>query len=101
MPEPSTTESASTTYNISTVDLNDDRYVVKQPRIRNKYVVRDSAGDIVLRGKQKLFKMKEEFPFVTGDGDDAFTVKAGGILDVAGSYAMMDAGTGDEVIVLD
>jgi uncharacterized protein YxjI len=45
--------------------------------------------------------LKEEFPFVTGDGEDAFSVKAGKILDVAGNYAITDAGTGEEVVVLD
>mgnify|MGYP000574977612 CR=1 FL=1 len=101
MTESSAAESPSTDYGISTVDLDDDHYEVKQSVIRNKYVVRDSAGDVVLRGKQKLFKMKEEFPFVTGDGEDAFTVKAGGIIDIAGNYAITDAGTGEEVVVLD
>jgi uncharacterized protein YxjI len=101
MTEPSASETASSTYDISTVELDDDRYEVKQSAIRNKYVVRDSAGDVVLRGKQKLFKMKEEFPFVTGDDEDAFTVKAGGIMDVAGNYAITDAGTGEKVVVLD
>jgi len=99
MSEPSAFESSA--YDISTVDLDDDRYEVKQSAIRNKYVVRDSAGNVVLRGKQKLFKMKEEFPFVTGDGEDAFSVKAGGIMDIAGNYAITDAGTGEEVVVLD
>ncbi|MFC7185874.1 LURP-one-related/scramblase family protein [Halorubrum yunnanense] len=93
--------SDSDAYDISTVDLDDDRYEVKQSAIRNKYAVRDAAGEVVLRGKQKLFKLKEEFPFVTGDGDDAFSVKAGGIMDVAGNYAITDAGTGEEVVVLD
>ena len=101
MPEPSTPEAASTAYDLSVVDLDDDRYEVKQPAIRNKYVVRDSNGEVVLRGKQKLFKMKEEFPFVTGDDEDAFTVTAGGILDVAGNYTITDAGTGEDVVVLD
>ncbi|ELZ39870.1 hypothetical protein [Halorubrum tebenquichense] len=101
MPLPSATESESSAYDISTVDLSDDRYEVKQSMVRNKYAVRDSAGDVVLRGKQKLFKLKEEFPFVTGDGEDAFSVKAGGIMDVAGNYAIIDAGTGEEVVVLD
>ncbi|MFD1684873.1 LURP-one-related/scramblase family protein [Halobellus litoreus] len=99
MSEPSAFESRA--YDISTVDLDDDRYEVKQSAIRNKYVVRDSAGNVVLRGKQKLFKMKEEFPFVTGDGEDAFSVKAGGIMDIAGNYAITDAGTGEEIVVLD
>ena len=88
-------------YDISTVDLNDDHYEVKQSMIRNKYVVRDSAGDVVLRGKQKMFKMKEEFPFVTGDDEDAFSVKAGSIMDIAGNYTITDSGTGEEVVVLD
>jgi uncharacterized protein YxjI len=101
MSEPSTSESAAASYDISTVELDDDRYEVKQSAIRNKYVVRDSAGDVVLRGKQKMFKMKEEFPFVTGDDEDAFTVKAGGIMDIAGNYTITDAGTGEEVVVLD
>ena len=101
MTESSVFPSDSDAYDISTVDLADDRYEVKQSAIRNKYAVRDSAGDVVLRGKQKMFKLKEEFPFVTGDGEDAFTVKAGGIMDVAGSYAIRDAGTGEEVGVLD
>jgi uncharacterized protein YxjI len=101
MTGPSTSESVSAGYDISTVDLDDDRYEVTQSAIRNKYVVRDSTGDVVLRGKQKLFKLKEEFPFVTGDGEDAFTVTAGGIMDVAGNYAITDAGTGEEVVVLD
>ncbi|ELZ57267.1 MULTISPECIES: hypothetical protein [Halorubrum] len=101
MPLPSASESESSAYDISTVDLSDDRYEVKQSMVRNKYAVRDSAGNVVLRGKQKLFKLKEEFPFVTGDDEDAFSVKAGGIMDVAGNYAIIDAGTGEEVVVLD
>jgi uncharacterized protein YxjI len=101
MTESSTSETASTSYDISTIDLDDDRYEIKQSAVRNKYVVRDSTGAVVLRGKQKLFKMKEEFPFVTGDDQDAFTVKAGGIMDIAGNYAIVDAGTGDEIVVLD
>ena len=101
MSESSSFDSPSTPYDISTVDLTDDRYEATQSLIRNKYVVRDSAGSVVLRGKQKLFKLKEEFPFVTGDGRDAFSVKAGGIVDIAGSYTLTDAGTGDAVVVLD
>jgi uncharacterized protein YxjI len=101
MPFPSEPESESGTYDISTVDLSDDRYEVTQSLVRNKYAVRDSAGNVVLRGKQKLFKLKEEFPFVTGDDEDAFSVKAGGVVDIGGNYAIVDAGTGEEVVVLD
>jgi uncharacterized protein YxjI len=101
MSESSAPESPSSGYDISTVTLDDDRYEVKQSMIRNKYAVRDSGGTVVLRGKQKMFKLKEEFPFVTGDGTDAFTVNAGGIMDVAGTYTIVDAGTDEEVVVLD
>jgi uncharacterized protein YxjI len=101
MTESSTFPSASSPYDISTVDLDGDRYEVKQSMVRNKYTVRDGAGDVVLRGKQKMFKLKEEFPFVTGDDEDAFSVKAGGIVDIGGNYAIVDAGTGEEVVVLD
>jgi len=101
MPAPSAFDPASPTYGISTVDLTDDYYEVTQSVIRNKYVVRDSAGDVVLRGKQKLFKLKEQFPFVTADGEDAFSVNAGGIMDIAGNYTIVDAGTGEDVVVLD
>jgi len=101
MSGPSTVDSPPATYDFSTIDLSDDSYEVKQSLIRNKYVVCDSTGTVVLRGKQKLFKMKEEFPFVTGDDEDAFTVKAGGIMDIAGNYAIRDARTGEEVVVLD
>ncbi|ELZ49110.1 hypothetical protein C464_05175 [Halorubrum coriense DSM 10284] len=101
MPFPSTADAEPSEYDISTVDLSDDRYEVRQSLVRNKYAVSDSAGDVVLRGKQKMLKLKEEFPFVTGDGEDAFSAKAGGIVDIGGNYAIVDAGTGEEVVVLD
>ncbi len=86
---------------LTTVDLPDEEYTVVQSLIRNKYKALDASGDVVLRGKQKMFKMKEEFPFVDGDGEEAFTVKAGGILDIAGDYTLVDAGTEEPVAVLD
>jgi uncharacterized protein YxjI len=86
---------------IESVDLTDDRYTVEQNLIRNKYTAYDADGNVVLKAKQKMFKMKEEFPFVDADGEDAFTVKAGGILDVAGNYVITDTQTGEEVVVLD
>ncbi len=83
------------------IDLTGDTYIVEQSLIRNKYRAEDADGRTVLRGKQKLFKLKEEFPFLDGDGNDAFTVRAGGIVDVAGNYAITDPDTGREIVVLD
>jgi uncharacterized protein YxjI len=79
----------------------DDRYTVEQSLIRNKYKAMDAGGNVVLRGKQKMLKMKEEFPFTDGDGNDVFTVKAGGIIDVAGNYVLSDAQTGEDLVILD
>jgi uncharacterized protein YxjI len=86
---------------LSTIALDGTRYTVEQSLIRNKYAAYDEHGNLVLRGKQKLLKMKEQFPFVDADGNEVFTVKAGGILDIAGNYAIVDAGTGENVVVLD
>jgi uncharacterized protein YxjI len=83
------------------IDLNEDEYTVVQSLVREKYRAEDPNGNVVLRGKQKMLKMKEEFPFVDGDGNDVFTVKADGISDVAGSYTLNDAQTGEAVVVLD
>ena len=91
----------SSDYDIGGVDLTDSSYTVVQSLIRNKYRATDTSGDVVLRGKQKMFKLKEEFPFTDADGNDAFTVKAGGIIDVAGDYALVDAATGEELVILD
>lgn len=88
-------------YDISGIELTDDRYAVEQSLIRNKYKALDDAGNTVLRGKQKMFKLKEEFPFVDGQGNDVFTVKAAGIIDIAGDYLLSDAQTGEDVVILD
>jgi uncharacterized protein YxjI len=89
------------TYDIEGLDLTDSSYTVEQSLIRNKYKAMDAAGNVVVRGKQKMFKMKEEFPFTDGDGTEVFTVKAGGIIDVAGNYVLSDAQTGEDLVVLD
>ncbi|WP_408959812.1 LURP-one-related/scramblase family protein [Natrinema sp. 74] len=88
-------------YDIRGIELTDDLYTVEQGLIRNKYRALDADGNVVLRGKQKMLKMKEEFPFVDADGNEVFTVKAGGIIDVAGNYVLTDAQTGEDIIVLD
>jgi len=72
-----------------------------QSLVRNKYRAEDARGNVVVRGKQKLLKMKEEFPFVDGDGNAVFTVKAGSIIDVAGDYILTDAQTGEDIVILD
>jgi len=88
-------------YDIAGLDLVDSEYVVEQALVRNKYKAMDPRGNVVIRGKQKMFKMKEEFPFVDGSGREVFTVKAGGIIDVAGNYVLTDAQTGEDLVILD
>lgn len=86
---------------IAGVDLSGDHYVVKQSLIRSKYAVEDGAGNVVLRGKQKRFKMREEFPFTDPDGNVAFRVKAKNVFDVAGDYTLIDEASGDAVAVIE
>jgi uncharacterized protein YxjI len=83
------------------VELEDDEYKVVQSLIRNKYKAYDASGNLVLQGKQKMLKLKEEFPFLDSDGEPAFTVKAGGVLDVSGNYALIDDVTEEPAVVLD
>ncbi|NHN42107.1 hypothetical protein G9C85_10765 [Halorubellus sp. JP-L1] len=88
-------------YDIKGLDLTDDTYTVEQALVRNKYKAMDAAGNVVIRGKQKMLKMKEEFPFVDADGNEVFEVKAGGIIDVAGNYVLTDSQTGEDLVILD
>src|SRR6056297_185232 len=88
-------------YDIAGIELSGDEFTVEQSLVRNKYAAYDESGNKVLKGKQKMFKMKEEFPFTTPDGTEVFTVKAGGIIDVAGNYLLTDAQTGEDLVVLD
>jgi len=86
---------------IGGLDLTDDHYVIKQSLIRNKYAIEDGSGQTVLKGKQKLFKMKEDFPFTTPDGETRFRLKAQNLLDVAGSYALVDERTDETFAIIE
>ncbi|WP_435196827.1 LURP-one-related/scramblase family protein [Natronomonas sp. EA1] len=70
------------------VDLTGDDYVIKQKLFRNKYRIYDDSGALLLQTKQKLFRMKEEFPFLDGDGNPVFRVKAKSMFDFAGDYTL-------------
>ncbi|MDY7080956.1 MAG: LURP-one-related family protein [Halobacteria archaeon] len=85
---------------ISGVDLTDDSYTVKQKLFRNKYKIYDKNGNLVVRTKQKLLKMKEEFPFTDPDGNELFTIKAQNMFDIAGDYALTEAGDEEPFAVL-
>lgn len=82
------------------IDFSDDEYTVKQNFIRNKYSVTDSDGEKILGAKQKLFKMKEEFPFTDPEGEVVFRIKAKRRLDIAGDYGIVDEETGETVATL-
>lgn len=86
---------------IDGVDLSGDHYVVSQALIRSKYTVADGAGDLVLRGKKKRFKLKEDFPFTTPEGDVVFRLKAQNVFDVAGDYNLVDEATGEAFAVIE
>lgn len=54
---------------IAGIDLDAEEYTVEQSLVRNKYAVYGPDGALLLKTRQKLFKMKEEFPFEDPDGD--------------------------------
>jgi uncharacterized protein YxjI len=85
---------------LSRIDFPDSRYVLKQRAVRNAYKLFDSDGKEVLKAKQKLLKMKEDFPFTDPEGNEVFNVKAEQIMDIAGDYAITDSETGEKVAVL-
>lgn len=85
---------------LSRIDFSDNKYTLKQKAVRNAYKLYDSRDNEVLSAKQKLFKMKEEFPFTDPDGNDVFTVKAENIMDIAGDYVITDSETGEKIAVL-
>jgi len=88
------------TGSISNIDLSDDQYTVKQRAVRNSYKVYDSSDREVLSAKQKLFKMKEEFPFTNPEGKEVFSIKAENLMDIAGDYAIIDSKTDKKIAVL-
>ena len=82
------------------IDFAGDSYKVKQSLIRNKYEVMDENGNKILGAKQKLFKMKEEFPFTNPNGEVVFRIKADKRMDIAGDYRLIDEKSGDTVAIL-
>lgn len=81
------------------IDFDGEEFTVRQSLVRNRYeVLKD--GETVLRARQKLFKMKDEFPFTDADGNPVFTIKAAKVLDIAGDYAIVDEATGEKVAIL-
>lgn len=83
------------------IDLKDDKYKIKQRLLFNRYHIYDSNDNLVLKAKQKMFKLKEDFPFTDSEGEVVFRAKAEGIIDVAGDYALLDEATEEPIVSLD
>jgi len=96
-----TQETATNDDVIAGIDLTGDEYTVKQHLVLNRYKVFDGDGNHILRAKQKLFKFKEQFPFVDPEGDDVFEINAKGVFDVAGDYVITESATDEPIAVLD
>lgn len=86
---------------IAGIDLTDDEYTVKQHLLLNRYKVFDDDGTHILKAKQKLFKFKEQFPFIDPDGQEIFEINAQGVFDVAGDYVITESEGDEPLAVLD
>jgi len=85
---------------LSSIELSDNSYTVKQKLFRNAYKVYNSDDEEVLNSTQKMFKMQEEFPFKDAEDNEVFTVKADQIMDISGDYVITDPAIGEKVAVL-
>ncbi|MBY6294407.1 hypothetical protein GLU60_03390 [Nanohaloarchaea archaeon H01] len=72
------------------VDLSDNQYTLKQRLLFNRYKLYDQDGGLVMKAKQKILKMKEDFRFKNSDDEEVMHVKAENIMDVAGDYTLMN-----------
>lgn len=92
-------------YEVTGLGLSGSEYVVEQTgqdeNLRPEYEARDVTGETVFRCTYNMYEGQDTFPFVDEDGDELLTVRATGTIDVAGSYVLTDAQTGDELVVLD
>jgi uncharacterized protein YxjI len=86
---------------IGNLDLTGGRYVVVQSLIRPRYRVDDADGRTVLKGRQKRFKLREEFPFTDPDGNVVFRLQAQNVFDVAGDYTLVDEASGEAFAVVE
>lgn len=88
-------------YAIRGLALSNDHYTVEQNFARNRYEALDENGDTVLRGTQRLYRFRTEFPFVNGAGKEVFSIEAQQTRDHEGRYVLTETQTGDDVVVLD
>lgn len=70
--------------------LTGDRYTIRKGFVRDRYAVEDGNGDVVLRGRKKPFRLKEQIPFRDARGEKSFTVRAKTMLDVEGEYVLTE-----------
>lgn len=71
--------------------FNSDIYNIKQRvlALGNKYNVYED-GELILKSKQKKFKMKEDFRFYDNEDNPVLKVTTDQLLDVAASYTVVD-----------
>jgi uncharacterized protein YxjI len=92
-------------YEVTTLSLSGTQYTVEQTgtdkNFRPEYEARDVTGDTIFRCTHQMYEETDTFPFVDTDGNELFTVEAGGAWDIAGDYLLTDSQTGGELVVLD
>jgi hypothetical protein len=73
---------------------------VRKHLLREEFRVADTDGETLLTTERKVSEGRATFPFRDADGDLVFRVNSGQIFDVAGEYALVEAGTDETKLVL-
>ncbi len=71
----------------------------KMISLGNRYLVTDTANNVLLYSKQKMFKLKEDFRFFFDETEkeEALIIKAQNILDFSGKYDVIDPSTNTNI----
>lgn len=86
---------------VSGLDLAGDSYTIKQRLLFNRYHIYDSSQELILKAKQKMFRLKEDIPFMDAEDNVVFRAKAESVIDAGGDYTLTDESSGDPIAVLD
>ncbi|MFH5797511.1 hypothetical protein [Haladaptatus sp. CMAA 1911] len=73
---------------------------VRKHLLREEFRITDADGETLLTTERKVSEGRATFPFRDADENLAFRVNSGQTFDIAGEYALVEAGTDETKLVL-